>query len=649
LIRLIRGLVPAGLGLVVLVLAGPSVLVAQDDPNAAPVSSDEPGGNGERDDARTTPAGDDADNGTASVTTASRPAGSFPKNPYGFFRGNGPPERVGGARAIGFYLNTFLLLVVLGLFFAWIKWAAWIDADSRSLSIDGGVWNAVMLFGGVAGFLLALVLPRFVGLVPLMAGIGAPLGLYIRERNGHVPAPRRVMTPNHIRGYIIRKLALIGIRIGSEVTVESAFGPPIRFIGKSDANDRGESERRSRQVENSKGFLAAKELIYDAIERRATDVHLEPKEGELSVRVRIDGVMYPFEPFDTATGRNVLNIFKVLSGMDITERRRPQDGSFGAALDDRKIDFRSATQGTSHGEKMSLRILDQSNSVSRLADLGFRKALFDLIRQSVTQPHGMFLACGPTGAGKSTTLYAALSEIDPFQHNIITVEDPIEYKMANVNQIEVNRRSGQTFATSLRSILRQDPDVVMVGEIRDEETATIACQAANTGHMVFSTVHANDTITALYRLLELGVEPFMIANSVSAILGQRLARRLCSVCREPYAPNDDLMRRAGLPPGRIDCLYRPPQRNGSPKARSEDAGPDGSCYQCGGLGYYGRVGVFELLVISERMRDLIREKAPASAIKAEARKNGLLTMKEEGLRLVIKGITSVNELIRVVK
>jgi type II secretory ATPase GspE/PulE/Tfp pilus assembly ATPase PilB-like protein len=322
--------------------------------------------------------------------------------------------------------------------------------------------------------------------------------------------------------------------------------------------------------------------------------------------------------------------------MDITERRRSQDGSFGAICEGREIDFRVASQGTRHGEKLSMRILDQANSVSKLADLGMRSQMTQKIAEVIRQPHGLFLVCGPTGAGKSTTLYAALNDLDAYEKNIITIEDPVEFKINNVSHIEIYTKAGQTFAQSLRSVLRQDPDVVMIGEIRDEETAKIACQAANTGHMVFSTVHANDTITALYRLLDLGVEPFMVSTSVSAILAQRLARRLCSHCKEPYSPNPDLLKAVGLPPSKVKEFYRPPV---SSKA---------VCTHCGGLGFYGRIGVFELLTINERMRDLIRDKAAVSAIRNEARKDGMLYMQEEGLRLVVRGVTSVDEVRRVV-
>lgn len=569
---------------------------------------------------------------TASSRSRPRRPGQFPPVPQAFYRGNTPTD--GG----GWYLNLFRLVPVLALLSLWFWTGNWVDEDSQALKVRSDFWNSWVLLGGIAGFLGVLTLPSyFLGFVVLLCGYAAPVGLYVKERNRRVPEPARLLTRRHLKLVGRRLLSRIGIQLGPQERGSTAAGPPIRFIQKTSGPGGDSSGVRARQVESSRGFMAARELVYDAILRRATDVHLEPKEDELAVRLRIDGVMYPAEPFDRSVGDAVVNIFKVLSAMDITERRRPQDGSFRAETEGREVDFRVATQGTRHGEKMSLRILDQGNSVSRLANIGMRKQLREQLTELINQPHGLLLVCGPTGAGKSTTLYAALNEIDAYQRNIITVEDPVEYRMDNVNQIEINTRTGQTFGSTLRSILRQDPDVVMIGEIRDPETAGIACQAANTGHMVFSTVHANDTITALYRFLELDVEPFMVANSVSGILAQRLARRLCSECREAYRPNPEFLKKAGLSVGRVEKFYRPPRE------------ADALCSSCAGLGFKGRIGVFELLTINDRLRDLIREKAPVSAVKAEARKNGMLYMKEEGIRLVVRGITSIDELLRVVK
>lgn len=558
-------------------------------------------------------------------------------------RGNSPilrPDRTGpapgGVPQLGFYFATWKLVLLLGAFAFWMHYSNWVHEDSRGLRVRPEFWNSLMLGGGLLGFLAFLMMPAFsVSLASWTLLIGGPLGGYVWERNKVVPENRRVMTPAHLDQWAQRQLARVGINLQRKEVNTGGSGPPISFVGKSRTGKRDES--RSRQVESSKGYVAAKELVYDAIHRRATDIHLEPKEDELSVRLRIDGVMYPAEPFEKSLGDAIVNIVKVLCAMDITERRRSQDGSFSAALEGREIDFRVATQGTRDGEKLSLRILDQSNSVSKLAQLGLRKQVEDKLKEVIAQPHGLLLVCGPTGAGKSTTLYAGINELDVYEKNIITIEDPVEYKMNNVTQIEVNTKAGNTFGQSLRSVLRQDPDVVMVGEIRDEETAKIACQAANTGHMVFSTIHANDSFTALFRLLDLGVEPFMVSTAVSAILAQRLARRLCPNCRQAYQPKPELLKAMGLPPEKVKEVFRP-----LPEGQND-------CTHCSGLGFFGRIGVFELLTVNDRMRDMIRSQEAMSAIKNEARKDGMLYMQEEGLRLVVRGVTSFDEIRRVVK
>ena len=567
------------------------------------------------------------------VLAAGRDPNAYPPAPGGIFYRGSHPTNLG---LTGYYLHMGKLCYLLVLFVLWTWTAGWIDDDARTLKVRPDMWNTIVLLAGLAGFVLSFCSPSFsLAFMAMTAGYGVPTGLYVTERNKRVPESGKVLTPRHIRSVALRVLSRLGLHVGTREARDSISGPPIRLIGKSSGKV-GEVDR-SRQVESSKVYLAAKELIYDAILRRTTDIHLEPKDDETSVRLRIDGVMYPSEPFDRSTGDALVNIFKVLSAMDITERRKPQDGSFRAEMEAREIDFRVATQGLQGGEKMVIRILDKGSSAKTLVDLGMRKQLIEQIQGVVHQPHGMMIACGPTGAGKSTTLYACLQEIDAYENNIITIEDPVEYKMANVTQIEINTKAGQTFAGSLRSVLRQDPDIVMIGEIRDGETAKIACQAANTGHMVFSTLHANDTTAALFRLIDLGVEPFLLSSSISAILGQRLIRKLCNDCKEAYKPSADLLQKAGLPADKVDKFFRPPSN------------PEATCPTCNGLGYSGRVGVFELFVITDRLRDLIRDNPNMTAIKAEARKNGMLYMKEEGLRLVVKGTTSIDELLKIVK
>jgi general secretion pathway protein E len=543
-------------------------------------------------------------------------------------------------RGPGFYVNLYKFVPVLLIFLLWVWTTGWADDDMRELNnLRFEMWNSILFLTGVVGFALLWVIPIYpAGLAVLLLCYLVPLGVYIYSRNQTVPIEEQVMTPYHFGELANDLLAKLGIRPifnkGEEQLDKS--GPPIVFVGKSIATGQIDQERVER-AEQSKFYMSAKELVYDAILRRATDIHLEPAQDQLSVRYRIDGMLHAAEPFDRPTGDAVINIFKVLAALDISEKRKPQDGSFGAKFEGRDIDFRVATSGSKGGEKMVMRILDNAQQVARLDEIGLRPKMVEQIKELVTQPHGMFLCCGPTGSGKTTTLYACMREIDRFQKNIITIEDPIEYHIDNVTQMEINTKAGQTFATSLRSILRQDPDVIMVGEIRDQETATIACQAATTGHMVFSTVHANDTITALFRLLDLGVEPFMIASALSAVLGQRLVRLLCDACKEPYKPKPEFLKKANLPPDKVDVFYRRPTN------------PEQVCPQCGGMGYHGRTGIFELLVITDPIRELLRENPSMNAIKAEARKNGMIYLQEDGLRQVIQGRTSIEELLRVVK
>jgi general secretion pathway protein E len=572
--------------------------------------------------------------GTAALPVAvARQTGQFPNSPFPFARGDDQ-----GGSNVGFYFSLGKLIPVLLLFFGWIWMCNWVNEDSKGLKLDAPVWNTGVLVGGLAGFGAVLTFPAFfLGFLALLVVGGGPSAWYLYTRNQHVPESARLLTPRHIQTLLIRLMSRLGINLApSKEARDKALGPPIRFIGKS-ASGKGEDETRARQAEKSRGFMAARELVYDAILRRSTDVHLEPKQDELSVRYRIDGSMQLGEPFDRAIGDAIINIFKVLSAMDITEKRKPQDGSFRAELEGRMIDFRVASAGTRDGEKISMRILDQSNSVSKLAQLGMRKQMQEKLVEIVHMPHGMLLCCGPTGAGKSTSLYAMINELDSYQSNIITVEDPVEYKMKNVTQIEINTKAGQTFAGTLRSILRQDPDVVMIGEIRDEETARICCQAANTGHMVFSTVHANDSLSALYRLMDLGIEPFLLSSSLSGILSQRLVRKLCDDCKEAYKPKAELLEQIGLTPDRVQTMYRPPTQ------------PEQTCPTCSGSGYRGRVGVYELFEITERIRDMVRDGASMTDIRGEARKNGMIYLKEEALRLVVKGITSMQEVNATIK
>jgi type II secretory ATPase GspE/PulE/Tfp pilus assembly ATPase PilB-like protein len=540
-------------------------------------------------------------------------------------------------RGTGFYFSIPKMLTLLAIYVCWVATCSWVDRDCYNLRLSSDLWNGLMLAGGVIGMIVVWLLPMFwISVLVLIALYLTPTFCYVSQRNGEVPEAEKVLTARHLADLSRRYLKL---EFGKKRDDDDE-GPPLEFVGKSEDPD---EEQRVARAASSKGYKAAKEMVWEALQKRATDIHLEPTKEEMTVRFRIDGILQPADPFSRQMGDSVLNIFKVLADLDITEKRKPQDGSFSAKADDRKIDFRLATAGSVVGEKMVMRILDKSQQIIDLQQLGMRERLRDQLHMIAQQPHGMLIVCGPTGAGKSTTLYACLNEIDRFQKNVITVENPVEYNIDNVTQIEVNPKAGKTFATELRSILRQDPDVIYIGEIRDQETAEIACQAAQTGHMVFTTLHANDTVTAVGRLIDLGVQPFMVADAVSAILGQRLVRLLCPKCKVRYKPNADLLRKANLPADKIKFFYRPPEPNEGPEEEREE------CEYCGGTGYYGRTGIFELLVITDRIRDMVRENPNLNAIRQEAIRNGMKYLQEDGLRQVIEGKTSIQELLRVSK
>ncbi|CAN5483159.1 hypothetical protein BH10PLA2_BH10PLA2_16430 [soil metagenome] len=548
----------------------------------------------------------------------------------------------GFPRGPGFYFSIPKIICLTVVYILWIAVCNWVDRDSYGLRLPSELWNLAMFACGAIGLIICFSLPIFwLSFVLLLVLCTTPSLIYVNARNQRVNEDERVLTKAHLAELAERFLKL---KFGGGKD-EDSEAPPIEFLGKS--NRAEDEEARMARAAASKGYKAAREMVYEALQKRATDIHLEPTKDEMTVRFRVDGILHSADPFSRGMGDAVLNIFKVLGDLDITEKRKPQDGSFSARAGSNMIDFRIATAGSVTGEKMVMRILDTSAQIADLTQLGMREKLRDRTRTIADQPHGMLIVCGPTGAGKSTTLYACLNEIDRFQKNVITVENPVEYKIENVTQIEINPKAGKTFAGELRSILRQDPDVIYIGEIRDKETAEIACQAAQTGHMVFTTLHANDTVTALGRLIDLGVQPFMVADAVNAILGQRLVRLLCKKCKVRYKPNPELLRKANLPADKIRFFYRPPETPG--EGREIAKGEDEVCEHCGGTGYHSRTGIFELFELTDRLKDLIRDNPNLNSIRQEAVKEGMKSLQEDALRQVIEGKTSIQEMLRVCK
>lgn len=376
-------------------------------------------------------------------------------------------------------------------------------------------------------------------------------------------------------------------------------------------------------------------IISDAINLNAGDIYVEPREKEMQIRFRIDGVCREIFSAPKSIYRQFINRLKIQSDLDISERRKPQDGRFSVTMNNKVVDFRVAVLPTIYGELSVMRLLRRDSIMLSLKDLGFLDHNFKLIMEALARPHGMILVTGPTGSGKSTTLYAAINETADTATNLITVEDPVEYRLEGLSQVQVHEQAGLTFAAALRSILRQDPDKVMIGEIRDAETGGIAIEAALTGHLVLSTLHTNDAPSALTRLTEMGIEPYLSASAINLIVAQRLARRLCPECKEAYRPTIEQCESLGFPynkeTGETPLIYRAV-----------------GCKACNEIGYRGRMGIHEVMKSSEDIERLIVKNASADVLRAQAIEEGMKTLRDDGFSKVLQGLTSIEEILRVV-
>lgn len=376
-------------------------------------------------------------------------------------------------------------------------------------------------------------------------------------------------------------------------------------------------------------------MLSQAVREGASDVHIEPYQDMVKIRKRVDGILYDmYTPPKHIQGKLVSRI-KIMAKLDIAEKRLPQDGRIEIRIADRNVDIRVSTLPTSFGERVVMRLLDKSNVLLSLTELGMSEKDLDLFMQLIKAPHGIILVTGPTGSGKTTTLYSALSILNKPDINIITVEDPVEYQIKGISQVQVNPKIDLTFANGLRTIVRQDPDVILVGEIRDLETAEIAIQAALTGHLVFSTLHTNDAASAVTRLIDMGVESFLVSSSVNAILAQRLVRKVCDKCKEPYHPGPELLAQVGITQEELD---------GRPFYRGR------GCHECLHTGYLGRIGIFELMILNEELRNLILTSSDSNQIRNLALSTstyGMRTLRQDGVQKILAGMTTLEEVFRV--
>lgn len=442
------------------------------------------------------------------------------------------------------------------------------------------------------------------------------------------------------------------IRIIHELEIKTGKRLQVYIAGQSDINDsinlsyksQNQLEENISQIANDvqlnqdhKLELAAKTpvslslelMMNQAVRDRASDIHIEPQENKLRIRYRIDGKLHDAYSLPMSVHPALISRIKILSEMNIAEQRRPQDGQFSMKIGNKEIDVRSATMLTAYGERIALRILDKSMSLISFDSLGLLPEQANLFDRVIKNPFGIILVGGPTGSGKTTTLYSFISQFNRYEQNIISIEDPVEYRFPDINQTQVNVKAGLTFATGLRTILRHDPDIVLVGEIRDKDTASIATQAALTGRLVLASIHANDAISVLYRLIDLGIEPYLITASLVAAISQRMVRRICPFCKEEYQPAEDeiaaFLKEMGTIPPKLQIGH--------------------GCKMCANTGFRGRVPLFELLPITDSIRRLILVNANASDIKKAALENGMMTMTRDGMLKVQEGITSIKEVV----
>ncbi|MEZ4401695.1 MAG: type II secretion system ATPase GspE [Kofleriaceae bacterium] len=387
-------------------------------------------------------------------------------------------------------------------------------------------------------------------------------------------------------------------------------------------------------------------LMFQAVKERASDIHIEPGEKDVVVRFRVDGALREAKRAPRKFLASILARVKIMAGLNIAEKRLPQDGRIRRKIAGKDVDMRVATVPTATGERITTRLLDRSSVLLGLADIGMAEDTLVAIRSIIRRPYGILLVTGPTGSGKTTTLYACLSEINAPDVNILTVEDPVEYQLEGISQTQVNPKIDLTFASGLRSFLRHDPDVIMVGEIRDRETAEIAITASLTGHFVFSTVHTNDAAGGITRLTDMNIEPFLIASSVCGLMAQRLVRRPCRECARPVRPSEALLRELGIEPDRFYAgAYELPGVKGQRELPTGHILEPAGCPACGGIGYKGRTGIYEMLVVNEAVRTLAMAKADAGAIRDAAIASGMVSLRAEGARKVMQGMTTAEEVL----
>jgi general secretion pathway protein E len=536
-------------------------------------------------------------------------------------------------------MDTLITIDPASLVVPWVGWLiVALGWTAATLGMTGGrarggrsahIWQKLLLIFGPV-FLLGtmqlgrrVIAPSAITLVGLMAVVAT-------RRGDFAAILRELQAGNRDPASLLRELRRLAAAWWQSASGPERGGQPQVVLLKKDGTPYGGSDFGTG---GSAAYAVIQDLLGKAVVANATDAHMEPKAGgELHVRYRIDGMLQAVKSLSPGLGQAVVSVLKVVGDMDIAERRRPQDGSFAVLAEGRRLEVRIATAPTNYGEKAALRLLETEGTIIRggLDALGMTPGMVAALRGIIHRSQGMLIVCGPTGSGKTTSVYAALGELDALTRNIVTIEDPIEYRLENVSQTAVNAAAELTFAAILRSVLRQDPDVILVGEVRDRETAEVAMQAALTGHLVLTTAHANDTITTVTRLMDIGIDATLIQSTVTGILAQRLVRVLCPDCKQAYEPPPEFLRANGIRPGKVKALYK-----------------EVGCAKCLQTGFRGRTGIYEFLPMDGEVRRLLVGRPSIEAIRAAVMTADFRTLKQSALRKVLEGVTSVSEAKRV--
>jgi len=550
------------------------------------------------------------------------------------------------ARSDGFHMDIVKLLPALALFLIWIPTTWWVDDDGFDLDLEKRMaWSSAMVLSGIVGLLVLLLVPNvIVGIAVMALAYLVTTLAYVVHRNGQVGETDKVLSAYHFGELGNSFFGLLGARkkVFNRNKAAALAGVPVEFIG-IDLNTKVMDMFRVARAQQNALFEEVQSLVYDAVRRRSTDIYLEPGQDGLQVRYRIDGILQMAEPFDAEAGPEVVDIVKTLCGMNVEDRRKPQEGTFSAKVEGRSIDARVASAGTKMGEKVAIRLFDKAQMVTKLEQLGLTTKEEEKFRAASEKDSGLILGVGPVGCGKSTTVYAFLRSMDPLTRDIKTLEEVVEQTIENIPAEEFNARSGETITDRLKSILRTDPQVVMLSDFKDDDLAAVALQAASTNRLILSSFTGTDAIKGIMQLVERGLSRDALASSLLLIFSQRLVRTLCEACKEPYQPKPEFLKKNNLPED-TEAFYRPPT-----EPQPQVCGDRMSRGECEGNGFVGRTGIFEVLEITDPIREIILNNPTEAALRAAAAQQRMTTLPRNGLRLVLEGRISIDELMRAMK